>query len=81
MAAHMSEAGSALTKIADTAKPFYASLDESQKRVFGWLGRELLMMGHDHPGMGVMSHEGMGMMRHDMGTMRGGAEDDSFGDE
>ena len=28
MAAHMSEAASALTKIADAAKPFYASLDE-----------------------------------------------------
>ena len=40
MATHMSEAASALTKIADTAKPLYASLDESQKRVFGWLGRD-----------------------------------------
>jgi DDE domain len=70
MATHMSEAASALAKIADTAKPLYASLDESQKRVFGWLGRELLMMGHDHPGMGMMGHEGMGVMRHGMGTMQ-----------
>jgi zinc resistance-associated protein len=81
MATHMSEAASALTKIADTAKPFYASLDESQKRVFGWLGRELLMMGHDHPGMGMMGHEGMGMMRHGMGTMHRGPDEDSFDDE
>ena len=82
MATHMSEAASALTKIADTAKPLYASLDESQKRVFGWLGRELLMMGHDHPGMGMMmGHEGMGMMRHGMGTMYREPDDDSSDDE
>jgi hypothetical protein len=81
MAAHMSEAASALTKTADAAKPFYASLDDSQKRIFGWLGRELLMMGHGHPGMGMMSGDGMGMMRQGMGTMRRGPEDDSFGDE
>jgi hypothetical protein len=80
MATHMSEAASALTKIADTAKPLYASLDESQKRVFGWLGRELLM-GHDHPGMGMMGHEGMGMMRHGMGTMHREPDEDSPDDE
>jgi hypothetical protein len=81
MATHMSEAASALTKIADTAKPLYASLDASQKRVFGWLGRELLMMGHDHPGMGMMGHEGMGMMRHGMGTMHREPDDDNSDDE
>jgi hypothetical protein len=81
MATHMSEAASALTKIADTAKPLYASLDESQKRVFGWLGRELLILGHDHPGMGMMGHEGMGMMRHGMGTMHREPDDDSSDDE
>jgi hypothetical protein len=81
MAAHMSEAASALTKIADSAKPFYASLDDSQKRIFGWLGRELLMMGQGHPGMGMMGHEGMGMMRHDTGTMSRGPDDDSSDDE
>ena len=81
MAAHLSEAASALTKIADTAKPFYASLDDSQKRIFGWLGRELLMMGHGHRGMGMMGDEGMGMMRHDMGTTRRGPDDDSSNDE
>ena len=33
MATHMSEAASALTKIADTAKPLYASLDQSETGV------------------------------------------------
>ena len=46
-----------------------------------WLGRELLMMGHDHPGMGMMGHEGMGMMRHGMGAMHRDLDDDSAGDE
>jgi hypothetical protein len=79
MAAHMSEAATALTKIADAVKPFYASLDDSQRRIFGWLGRELLMMGHGHPGMGMMSGDGMGMMRQGMGPRRG--PDDSSDDE
>ena len=81
MAAHMSEAASALTKIADAAKPFYGSLDDSQKRIFGWLGRELLMMGHGHRGMGMIGDDGMGMMRQDRGTMRRGPDDDSSEDE
>jgi LTXXQ motif family protein len=81
MAAHMTEAASALTKIADTAKPFYASLDESQKRVFGWLGREMLMMGHGHHEMGMMGHEAAGMMRDGMGMTRHGPDDDNFDDE
>lgn len=81
MAAHMTEAASALTKIADTAKPFYASLDDSQKRLFGWLGREMLMMGQGHHEMGMMGHEASGMMRNGMGTMRRGPDDDSFDDE
>src|SRR6516162_5164183 len=79
MAAHMSEAASALTKIADAAKPFYASLDDSQKRIFGWLGRELLMMGHGHRGMDMMGHEDM--MRQGMGTMRQGHDDEGPDDE
>ena len=81
MAAHMSEAASALTKIADAAKPFYASLDDSQKRIFGWLGRELLMMGHGPWAMGMMGHDGMGMMRQGTGTMRRGPDNDSSDDE
>jgi hypothetical protein len=79
MAAHMSEAASALTKIADAAKPFYGSLDDSQKRIFGWLGRELLMMGHGHRGMGMMGHEDM--MRQGMGPMRHGHDDEGPDDE
>src|SRR6516162_2682774 len=78
MAAHMSEAAAALTKIADATKPFYASLDDSQKRIFGWLGRELLMMGHGPWAMGMMGHDGMGMMRQGMGTTRRGPDDDGL---
>jgi hypothetical protein len=75
----MSERGAAITKVADAAKPLYGSLDDSQKRRFVLLGRELFMMGHDHPGMdmmrGGMGEGGMGMMRggsmgqSDMGMM------------
>jgi zinc resistance-associated protein len=57
----MSERGAAITKVADAAKPLYGSLDDSQKRRFVLLGRELFMMGHDHPGMDMM-RGGMGMM-------------------
>ena len=79
MATHMSEAASALTKIADAAKPFYSSPDESQKRIFGWLGRELLMMGQGHPGMGMIGHEDR--MRQGMGTMRQGHNDEGSDDD
>ena len=63
----MSERGAALEKVADAAKPLYASLDDSQKRRFVLLGRALFMMGHGHPGAEMM--RGMGMMGH--GAMRG----------
>jgi LTXXQ motif family protein len=56
----MSEHGAAITKVADAAKPLYASLDDSQKRLFAVLGREMFMMGHGHRGMEMMG--GMGMM-------------------
>jgi hypothetical protein len=56
-------------------------LDESQKRVFGWLGREMLMMGHGLHEMGMMGHEAAGMMRHGMGMTHHGPDDDSFDDE
>ena len=46
MADHLSEAGAAIKKVADTAKPLYASLDDTQKRLFGMLGREMMMVGH-----------------------------------
>ena len=77
MADRMAQAAAALKQVAETAKPLYASLSDSQKRVFGFLGREMLMMGHGHGGMGMMrhGHGGMGMMRHDRGGM--GDEGDS----
>jgi hypothetical protein len=63
----MSESGGAITKVADAAKPLYASLDDSQKRLFVLLGRELFMMGH--------GHRGMEMMRGGMKMMGGGLMD------
>jgi hypothetical protein len=67
MAQRMSDRGAALKKVADAARPLYASLDDSQKRRFVLLGRELFMMGRGHPGMEMMRGErgmmgGMGMM-------------------
>ena len=64
----LSERGAAITKVADAAKPLYASLDDSQKRRFALLGREMLMMGHGHGDMGMM-RGGMGMMGEGMGVM------------
>ncbi len=69
----MSARGAAIEKVADAAKPLYASLEDAQKRRFLLLGRMLLMMGHGHHGMAMM--HGMGMMGHGaMGRedMRGG---------
>ena len=73
MGQRMSDRGAAIKKVADAAKPLYASLDDSQKRRFALLGREMFMMGHRHHGMEMM-HGGMGMMggsmgRGDMGMM------------
>ena len=62
LAQRMSGWGAALEKVADAAKPLYASLDDPQKRLFTLLGRDLLMMGHGHRGMGMMGGMGMGMM-------------------
>lgn len=45
MARHMARRAAELKKIAEAAKPFYASLDDTQKRDFGLLGREMLMAG------------------------------------
>jgi hypothetical protein len=56
IADHMSQAAAAMKQIADTAKPLYASLDDSQKRIFGFLGREMLMMGHRPGGIGGWRH-------------------------
>ncbi len=84
MADRMSQAAAALKQVAEAAKPLYASLNDSQKRMFGFLGREIgrdmVMMGHGHGGMGMMGHGpgGMGMMRHSPGGM--GDEGDSEGE-
>jgi hypothetical protein len=46
MADHLSQAGAVLKKVADEAKPLYASLDDTQKQIFAMLGREMMMLGH-----------------------------------
>ena len=51
MASHLTDAGAALKKVADAAKPLYASLDDPQKRMFGLLAPEVIAMRHGH-GMG-----------------------------
>ncbi len=61
MAQRLSERGAAIKKVADAAKPLYASLDDAQKRLFGLLGGELAIMGR-HRGGGMMGGMGMGMM-------------------
>ena len=66
MGQRMTEHGAAIKKVADAAKPLYASLDDAQKRQFALLGRALFMMGHGHHGMDMM-RGGMGMMRGMMG--------------
>lgn len=64
LAKRMSERGAALLNVAEAAKPLYASLDDTQKRLFGLLGGETLLMGHGrhHRGMGPMGGMGKGMM-------------------
>jgi hypothetical protein len=52
MASGLTQAGAALQKVADAAKPLYASLDDSQKRIFGFLSHEMMTMGHGPGGMG-----------------------------
>jgi hypothetical protein len=51
LANRLSEAGAALEKVADAAKPLYGSLDDQQKRVFGFLSREMMRMRHHGMGM------------------------------
>jgi len=52
MANRLTQAGAALQKVADAAKPLYASLDDSQKRIFGFLAHEMMTMGHGPGEMG-----------------------------
>jgi hypothetical protein len=61
MAQRISDRAAAIKAVADAARPLYASLDESQKRRFALLGRELIMMQHSRQGMEMM-HGRMGMM-------------------
>jgi hypothetical protein len=64
LANRLTEVGAALKKVADSGKPLYASLDDQQKRIFGFLAREMMRMDH-HGGMGAQggahqhsAHEG-----------------------
>ena len=41
VAGHMARRAAELKKIAEATKPFYASMDDTQKRTFGLLGREM----------------------------------------
>jgi LTXXQ motif family protein len=83
LATRLANAGAALKKIADAAKPLYASLDDQQKGMFRFLSHELMMIDHER-GMGPMER-GMGPMEHGMGTMgrghEGSNEDEDEGDE
>ena len=58
LASRLSEASAALKKVADAAKPLYDSLDQEQKRVFGFLSREMMHMQHHgmETGMGPGGH-------------------------
>jgi hypothetical protein len=58
MADRLSQGAADIKKIADAAKPLYASLDDSQKHRFGMLGRML---------MPERARFAMDMMRHHMG--------------
>jgi hypothetical protein len=61
LAQRLSARAAAIKAVADAATPLYASLDDSQKRRFALLGRELIMMQHSRQGMEMM-HGRMGMM-------------------
>jgi len=70
LAMGLAEDAAALKNIADATRPLYDNLNEQQQRVFGWLGRELLMMGGGRHGVGMMGYRHMGATegdRHEMG--------------
>lgn len=56
IASRLSQTGAALQKVADAAKPLYASLDDEQKRMFGFLSHEMMALGHGRHGMGPRGH-------------------------
>jgi hypothetical protein len=76
MADRMSEGSAAIKKVADAAKPLYAGLDDTQKHLFGLLGRELMMRGH-----GPMMMHSMMMHGHHPEGMGGGGHGDEGSDE
>ena len=61
LASQLSEAGAALKKVADAAKPLYDSLNDEQRHVFGFLSREMMHMRHH--GMEMEMGLGIGMGR------------------
>ncbi len=69
IATRLTTAGAALKGIADAAKPLYASLDDQQKRRFGFLSHEMMMMGRERHEMGPADH------RHDWSDEEQGDED------
>jgi hypothetical protein len=56
MATRLSDVGASLKKIADAGKPLYASLDDQQKRMFGFLSREMMRMGRGGNEWGPAGH-------------------------
>ena len=71
MATRLTEGGASLKKIVDSAKPLYSSFDDGQKHVFGFLSRELMMMGHPRFGMMGPRAAWMGPHPHGPDGMRG----------
>jgi zinc resistance-associated protein len=60
LASRLNEAGAALKKVADAAKPLYDSLNEEQKHVFGFLSREMMRTGRHGMAMGMGDAMGTG---------------------
>ena len=56
MATRLSDVGAALKRIADAGKPLYASLNDQQKRMFGYLSHEMMRMGRDRHEWGPPGH-------------------------
>jgi|SRR5271166_1142349 len=63
MAERLSQAAANMKKIADTAKPLYASLDDTQKHLFGTLGRMLMPERARFAEQMWRRHEGAGMQQ------------------
>ena len=76
LANRLSEAGAALNKVADAAKPLYDSLDGQQKRVFGFLSHEMMRMPHQEMGMGKGMEMRLGGHRAWHGEEEGGPDEE-----